>query len=143
MYIKKEDIGALLKSKGLRVTPQRIEVFEAITRLNNHPSAEQVKEYLYRDHPSIAIGTVYNILDTYVENNILKKVFTDDGVTRYDPIIIQHHHLYCAESERIEDYYDDSLDKLLKNYFKRKRIPGFSIENMRLQIVGKFKIREH
>jgi Fur family peroxide stress response transcriptional regulator len=58
---------------------------------------------------------------------------------RYDPILEKHHHLYCAESERIEDYFDDELNDMLKEYFERKQIPGFTIDDIKLQIIGKFK----
>jgi Fur family transcriptional regulator, peroxide stress response regulator len=57
---------------------------------------------------------------------------------RYDYVKEKHHHLYCAESERIEDYYDKELDKLLENYLKKKTIPNFKIKDIKLQIVGNF-----
>ena len=57
---------------------------------------------------------------------------------RYDNVNEKHHHLYCAESERIEDYIDEDLDKLLENYLKKKTIPNFKIKDIRLQIVGNF-----
>jgi Fur family peroxide stress response transcriptional regulator len=57
---------------------------------------------------------------------------------RYDAIHEKHHHLYCAESDRIEDYYDPDLDALLEGYFKKKNIPEFNVSEFKLQISGKF-----
>jgi Fur family peroxide stress response transcriptional regulator len=57
---------------------------------------------------------------------------------RYDAILEKHHHLYCSESDRIEDYMDDELNKLIENYFEKKNIPDFKIEDIKLQIIGKF-----
>ena len=57
---------------------------------------------------------------------------------RYDAIIEKHHHLYCSESDRIEDFYDDELNEIIDNYLKNKKIPNFKIEDIKLQIVGKF-----
>jgi Fur family peroxide stress response transcriptional regulator len=37
------------------------------------------------------------------------------------------------------DYDDKELDELVTNYFKRKKIKNFKIEDVRLQITGKFK----
>jgi Fur family peroxide stress response transcriptional regulator len=51
-----------------------------------------------------------------------------------------HHHLYCSESDRIEDYKDNELNELLENYFETKGIPDFKIEDIKLQIIGKFII---
>jgi len=50
-----------------------------------------------------------------------------------------HHHLYCSESDRIEDYVDDDLNTMIEEYFKQKKISGFQIEDIKLQIIGKFK----
>jgi Fur family peroxide stress response transcriptional regulator len=58
---------------------------------------------------------------------------------RYDGILERHHHLYCSESDRIEDYNDKELDDLLNEYFKRKKIKDFKVEDIKLQIKGKFK----
>ncbi len=57
---------------------------------------------------------------------------------RYDGILDQHHHLFGLQSDRIEDYTDAKLDKLLDEYFKKKKIPGFKVEEIKLQINGKF-----
>jgi Fur family peroxide stress response transcriptional regulator len=73
-----------------------------------------------------------------VDSKLIKRVKTDKDVMRYDGIIENHHHLYCADSERIEDYKDQELDQILESYFKQKKIPGFQIDEIRLQINGTF-----
>ncbi len=137
--MNKEKIVEALKGCGLKVTPQRIAVFEAVINLNNHPTAEQVTEYIKLNHPNIATGTVYKTLETLVRCGIINKVKTDADVMRYDAVIERHHHLYCADSNRIEDFVDPRLDKILEKYLKEKEIPDFQIEDIKLQIVGKFK----
>jgi len=131
-----------LRIIGLKITPQRIAVLEAIESLNNHPTADQIITYIKKVHPNIATGTVYKVLEVMVDNQLIKKVKTDRDVMRYDGILEHHHHIYCAESDRIIDYKDEELDELLKNYFHRKKVPGFSIEEIRLQIKGKFLDKE-
>ncbi len=127
-----------LKDCGLKVTPQRIAVFDAVINLNNHPTTENITEFIKNKHPNIATGTVYKTLETLVRCGIIKKVKTDSDVMRYDAIIEKHHHLYSSETDRIEDYYDNELNDILDNYLKEKRIPDFTIEEIKLQIVGKF-----
>ena len=129
----------MLVENGLKVTPQRTAVLEVVLNLHNHPTAENIAEYLRLSYPHIPIGTVYKILDTFVKKGMIEKVKTDDDSIRYDPVKEKHHHLYAAESERIEDYYDDELNKILADYFRRKKIPDFTIRDFKLQIVGKFK----
>jgi Fur family peroxide stress response transcriptional regulator len=129
----------ILVENGLKVTPQRTAVLEVILNLNNHPTAENIVEYLRLNFPHIPIGTVYKILDAFVGKGIISKVKTDNDIIRYDPVKEKHHHLYYADSDRIEDYYDPELNKILDEYFRKKRIPDFTIKDFKLQIVGKFK----
>lgn len=135
----KENIIAALKGCGLKVTPQRIAVFDAVINLNNHPKAENITDYIKSNHPNIATGTVYKTLETLVNCGIIKRVKTDADIMRYDAITGRHHHLYCTDSDRIEDFTDPKLDKMLEKYLKDKKIPNFQIEDIKLQIVGKFK----
>ncbi|KPL08696.1 MAG: hypothetical protein AMS26_24180 [Bacteroides sp. SM23_62] len=127
-----------LKSKGLKVTLQRIAVLEAINKLSNHPAADNIIEYIRKTHPSIATGTVYKVLDVLVDHGLITKVKTDRDIMRYDGITEKHHHLYCSASDRIEDYMDEELDEMLEAYFEKKRIPDFKIEEIKLQIKGNF-----
>jgi Fur family peroxide stress response transcriptional regulator len=133
------DIREKLSSSGLRVTPQRVAVMEAIMTLHDHPTTEAIIQFIKEHHPHVVTGTVYKILDILVENGLVRRVKTDNDVMRYDAILDKHHHLYCAESDRIEDYFDEELNRMLEEYFDKHRISGFKIEDIKLQIIGKFK----
>lgn len=133
-----ENIRKKLSEKGLKITPQRISILEAVYNLNNHPTAENVIEYIRESHPNIATGTVYKVLDTFVEKQLIAKVKTDKDIMRYDGIVENHHHLYCSKSNAIEDYVDEDLNQLLKDYFDKKKLAGFTIEEIVLQIKGTF-----
>jgi Fur family peroxide stress response transcriptional regulator len=132
------EIRSRLIEKGLRVTPQRVAIYDAILKLRSHPTADEIIEIIKKDQPHIATGTVYKVLDSLVENGLIVKVKTEKDIMRYDAITENHHHLYCAESNRIEDYFDKDLNELIGNYFKQKGIPHFEIEDIKLQIIGKF-----
>ncbi len=136
--MQNEIFSELITKCGLKVTPQRIAILDAVMELKNHPTAENVIEYVKNTHPNIAIGTIYNILDTFVEKKLIKKVKTEKDIMRYDAVLDKHHHLYCAQTQRIEDFYDDNLNKLLEEYFANNKIPNFSIEDIKLNIIGHF-----
>jgi Fur family peroxide stress response transcriptional regulator len=138
MKLRNEEIQSKLKERGLKVTPQRMAILEAIYALNNHPTADNIIEYIRKAHPNIASGTVYKVLDVLVDNTLIKKVKTEKDIMRYDGILEQHHHLYCTECDLIEDYVDPELDQLLMNYLSDKNFPGFQIDSITLQIKGKF-----
>ena len=132
------EIRSRLIEKGLRVTPQRVAIYDAILNLKSHPTAEEIIAAIKKDQPHIATGTVYKVLDSLVENGLIVKVKTEKDIMRYDAITENHHHLYCAESDRIEDYFDKDLNELIGNYFEQNGIPHFKIDDIKLQIIGKF-----
>lgn len=136
--MKGGDISVKLIEKGLKVTPQRIAILEAIIKLNNHPTAENIVEFIRQNHPNISVATVYKVLDAFVENQLIKRVTTEKDVMRYDAIMEKHHHIYCSDSDRIEDFVDEELNELLSKYFENKQIHGFKIEDIKLQIIGKY-----
>ena len=136
--MKLHEIRNKLIDKGLKVTPQRIAILEAIVKLNNHPTAENIIEYIRKIHPNIATATVYKVLDALVSSDLIKKVKTERDIMRYDAVMESHHHLYCSESDRIEDFVDTELNEMIEKYFEKKKIPDFKIEDVRLQIIGKF-----
>lgn len=133
-----EDFSVKLIEKGLKVTPQRIAIFEAIVKLNNHPTADSIIEHIRKNHPNIATATVYKVLDALVTCGLINRVKTERDIMRYDAITESHHHIYCSDSERIEDYFDKELNILLMDYFENKNIPNFKIENLKLHIIGNY-----
>ncbi len=132
-----------ITEKGLKVTPQRMSILEAIYNLENHPTVEQIIEFIRKKHPNIATGTVYKVLNTLVNNDLVKKVKTEKDIMRYDGLIENHHHLYCAVCDYIEDYKNSELDKLLQKFFEENKIDNFIIDDIKLQINGRFIIHKN
>lgn len=139
MTFRYDDIKQKLTNYGLKITLQRVAVLEAVFRLDGHPTADKIMEEVHKKHPGIATGTIYHILETFSDKGLIKKVKTDNYAMRYDPIHIRHHHLYSDESDRIEDYFDEELDRVLEEYFVKKQIGNFEIRDIKLQLIGKFK----
>lgn len=132
-----------IAEKGLKVTPQRMSILEAIYNLENHPTVEQIIEFIRKKHPNIATGTVYKVLNTLVNNDLVKKVKTEKDIMRYDGLIENHHHLYCAVCDYIEDYKNSELDILLQKFFEENKIDNFIIDDIKLQINGRFIIHKN
>lgn len=128
-----------LVANNLKITPQRIAVLEAVSKLQNHPCTERIITHIQKSHPHIAIGTVYKILETFAQKGIISKVNTSHEKMRYDAITQKHHHLYSTSDDLIEDYFDEDLNEVLEQYFERKQIPGFQIQDIRVEIRGAFQ----
>ncbi len=137
--MKDKDIIYILKNNFLKVTPQRILVLKAILNLKNHPTADNISNYVKKHNPSIAKGTIYKVLDTLVKNNIIKKVETYNDVMRYEFPKENHHHIYFSDKDILIDYFDNNLDIILYKYFSNKKIPNLKIESIKVHITGKHK----
>lgn len=131
-----KSIVKILAGNNLRVTPQRIAVLEAVLSLEFHPTAEDVVDLLRINYPSISMGTVYKNLEIFVKKGLLGKIKTNNEIIRYDNIKDFHHHLVYTDSESIIDYFDPDLNQILDKYFSKKKIPGFHIDDYKLQITG-------
>lgn len=126
-----------LRDAGLKVTPQRLAVYNALKK-SNHPTAEDLIEIVQKKYPSIASGTIYHIMDAFVEKDLVKKVYTHGDVMRYDAILKKHHHLHDSESDRIEDYFDNELFHLVKKHLKKQNLSGFELTDIKIKLMGKF-----
>jgi Fur family peroxide stress response transcriptional regulator len=137
--MKNNNITDTLKEKGLKVTPQRIRVMEAIIELDGkHPMADQIIHIIRRNDPNISVGTIYNVLDTFVKHNLIKKLKTEKGIMRYDGNTKNHHHIYSHSDDEIADFTNEDLDDMLNAFFAKHRIKDFSIESINLNINGNF-----
>ena len=133
------DISHILKEHGLKNTPQRYCILQAVFEIGGHPTVEDITLEIHQSYPNISLGTVYNVLNMFVEKDILNRVKTDNDVMRFEVAKNNHHHLYSYLDSRIEDYYNEELDGILKDYFREHEIANFDIKEIKLQIVGKFR----
>jgi Fur family transcriptional regulator, peroxide stress response regulator len=132
-----QEIAKAIQESGLKVTPQRISVIQSLEKLD-HPRAEDIFREVSQQIPGLSPATVYNTLEALVRKKIIKKVHTEADVMRYDAVPEHHHHLYCMQSDRMDDYFDPELDQLLNDFFEKKNINGFKLKEVKLQLMGEF-----
>jgi Fur family peroxide stress response transcriptional regulator len=84
-----------LNSGGLRLTPQREQVYDVLLHKRDHPTAEEVFIRAKRQMPEISHATVYNCLDALVKCGLARQVTLDRGATRYCPNMHEHGHFHC------------------------------------------------
>ncbi|MBF2064328.1 MAG: transcriptional repressor [Calothrix sp. C42_A2020_038] len=106
-----------LRSKGLKVTPQRFAVYANLLSRQDHPTAEQILQDLNKQAPTSSQATVYSALQALRDVGLVREVLLEEGVSRYDANVEKHHHFYCRQCNAIEDipwetFPDISLDHL-------------------------------
>lgn len=104
----------LLKAReaGIRVTPQRLEIFKIVASSENHPGAEEVRVKLGRNYPMISLDTVYRTLRLLEELGLVSAVGPHHETLRFDANTRPHHHFTCLRCGLIKDFEDTRLDRI-------------------------------
>jgi Fur family transcriptional regulator, peroxide stress response regulator len=89
---------------GLRLTPQRLEIFRALIELADHPTAEQLHQRLQRKMPTLSLDTVYRTLGTLTRHGLVNKVDTVESQAHFEVHEGPHHHLICHKCREIIDF---------------------------------------
>jgi Fur family transcriptional regulator, peroxide stress response regulator len=97
-----------LAASGLRLTPQREQVYQVLLAHRDHPTAEQVFLRAKPKMPDISMATVYNCLDALVKCGLVRLVNVERSATRYCPNMREHFHFHCEGCGGIFDIDFDS-----------------------------------
>src|SRR5436305_9741843 len=98
-----EDLIALLRQRGQRVTSQRLVILRELRRHGGHATAETIHRAVHRDLPGTSIPTVYAALDLLVELGLARKLELGLGAALYDARTEAHQHAVCRRCGGIED----------------------------------------
>lgn len=124
-----------IKEAGLKLTPQRREVYKAMQELR-HATVEDIIERVQSRNKEVTVSTIYRILDSFRSANILSFIYhPDTGKCYYDITVAEHHHLFDGKS--IEDYADPELSQLIREYLERKHFPTEEIGKVQVQVTLK------
>ena len=125
-----------LSKANLKATHQRLTILAAMDDCKTHPSPENIYEAIKPSSPTISFATVYNTLDSFSQAGLVNKVASLSGNLRYDSNMGAHGHIYCHNTDEIIDYYDEDLNKLIIEFFRKKKIGNLKIKNITLNING-------
>ena len=107
-----QELFALFRKNGYKVTPQRLAVYKFILTRKDHPSADQVYQVLKNDYPTISLGTVYKTLDLLEKLGLLQKLRFNEDRVRYDPDVELHINMVCSKCGQIYDYKAENVKQL-------------------------------
>ena len=100
------------REAGLKITPQRIEIYRELLQTDEHPSAEMLYEKVKEKLPSISLDTVNRTLLTFNEIGLAFTVEGSGGARRYDGGMHEHQHFRCVKCKRIVDFHHKPFDNI-------------------------------
>jgi len=105
-------IASIFKEKKLKLTPQRLAVYNYLINTTSHPSADMIYTDIHVQYPTMSLATVYKALKTLVAVGLIQEINVGEGNFRYDGNSSSHPHLQCLECGKVDDFKDLSLDNL-------------------------------
>jgi Fe2+ or Zn2+ uptake regulation protein len=100
----RETFRKFLAQKGLRVTSQRLAIFDAAFARKKHFTAEQLLDYARALDDSVSRATVYRTLPIMIQSALLREIDIGSGEKFYMPNLEQNTQIaqvVCIDCDRI------------------------------------------
>ena len=131
--INKNDLIGQLREKGLKITPQRLAVIDALVEnRHKHPGATLICQETRKKLKSISLSTVYATLKEFSEQGLIKALEFDRMENRYDGNLSEHINLICKRCGAISDF--DLPSSIEPKDIMRKS--GFVVTDTRMEYYG-------
>jgi Fur family iron response transcriptional regulator len=108
--MSRKDILETLRHHGVSPTAQRIEVAEVLLSRPQHLSADQILDKLKASGSRVSKATVYNSLNLFSENGLVREINVDPTRKFYDSTTHPHHHFYHVDTGELVDIDDDRVN---------------------------------
>src|SRR5215467_14434927 len=95
--VSASQLKVALRQRGLRMTPQRQLILDAVAAMRGHVSVDQVYQQVVSVFPDVNISTVYRTLEVLEELGVVRHIHFHDGVAQYERTDeAAHQHLVCT-----------------------------------------------
>ena len=84
-----------LKEKNIRITPQRVEIYNMLIKEKKHLTADEIYEKIKGAIPAVSLGTVYAALDIFKEKGLIEEIRIRFDKSCFGARTDPHHHFLC------------------------------------------------
>ena len=121
-----------LHERGLRMTPQRQLVLDAVRALQ-HATPEQVCQRVRQTTPTVNITTIYRALDLLENIGLVRHTHLGHGAPVYSAEAHEHLHLVCHSCGRVTEQPTGLLDDVAR---RLRTECGFELDATHLALSG-------
>jgi Fur family ferric uptake transcriptional regulator len=121
-----------LHERGLRMTPQRQLVLDAVRALG-HATPEQVCAQVQRGAPAVNITTVYRTLDLLERLGLVRHTHLGHGAPTYSELAHEHVHLVCHSCGTVTEVDTEVMAELAA---RLRAGPGFDLDVTHVALSG-------
>ncbi|MEM1262627.1 MAG: Fur family transcriptional regulator [Pseudomonadota bacterium] len=94
---------AWLEAHKIRITEQRLRIAELLLVGEQHVSADALVRRLASRGEGIARATVYNTLNLFADEGLVRRVFVDRERVYFDTRVAPHAHFYNVDTGELTD----------------------------------------
>jgi Fur family transcriptional regulator, iron response regulator len=105
-----DSMQAVLRSRGITPTHQRLEIANALFSRGEHLSADRLLAIVNERRCETSKATVYNTLNLFVRKKLIREVIVDPDRVFYDPNTAPHHHFYNIDTSELSDIDAGQID---------------------------------
>jgi Fur family transcriptional regulator, ferric uptake regulator len=128
------ELRTALKEQGLRMTPQRQLILDAIASMRGHISVDEVYRQVAARFPDVNITTVYRTLEVLEERGFVRHTHFHDGRSQFERTDEPaHQHLICKTCGHDQELDLSVLEPLAEDLRQRY---GFVADLSHSAIVG-------
>ena len=102
----------VLGRAGVKLTHQRLEIFQEVAKSIEHPDVETVFKGVRKRVPTISLDTVYRTLWMFLDLGLITTLGPPRERVRFDANTGRHHHFVCSICGKTRDFESRELDKL-------------------------------
>ncbi len=107
--------ATLLKEKGLRITQQRVLIYEILDTNRIHPTVDMLYKLVSEVDDTIGIATVYKTIDAFKEQGIVRELKCENTPARYDIDTANHAHFECEKCNGFEDLMFVDVEQIIES----------------------------
>ena len=94
----------ILKKHDVKPTIVRMKVYDYLTGMKNHPTADTVYKSLSGEIPTLSKTSVYNTMELFLEKHLVQAITIEENETRFDADISDHGHFKCTGCGEVFDF---------------------------------------
>lgn len=131
----KKDFSEFVRTKGLRLTEERLKLFEGVRRQRGHFNVDDLVRRLSQQGLKVSRDTVYRNIPILLEAGIIEQSFKTSRDTFYESAQYRKHHdhLFCRACGKVVEFNDPIIEKLQKKIAERF---AFKVEFHCHQLMG-------
>ncbi len=124
-----------LRNKFLKVTPQRLAIYEYLLGVTSHPTAQTIYQDIRKQYPSISFATVYKTLNILRDSGLILEFNVGGDCFRYDANAMSHPHFICRHCNEVSDLILPHSITDINSFFTDVN-EGFKVDHTDMYLFG-------